>query len=326
MSLMSTGSKGKVLITGATGFVGRHLCQFLLEKGWKVRAVGRLEQWNGSPNVEYRRVDSIDGQTNWKDHLKDVEVVIHLAARVHQMHERGMEELGRYQEVNVRGTRQLAQAAMEHNVKRFIYLSSIKVNGEKTMGIPFRAEDQPRPEGAYSLSKLQGELILQEVCRRSGMEWVIIRPVLVYGAGVGGNVRRLLNLANGVFPLPLGSINNRRSWVNIYNLCDFIACCVTHPNAHGEVFLVSDDQDISTPQWIRAMRRAHARAGCVFPFPVWCLQLAAALLFRSTVMARLTQSLQVNIEKSKRLLGWRPPLDVDSALKRLAEEEKNLVN
>lgn len=315
----------KILITGATGFVGRHLCYFLLANGWKVRAIGRQLTFDIShPALEYCCINSIDGQTDWEDHLKGIDVVVHLAARVHQMKEKGMQGLGQYQEINVRGTRQLAKAAIECDVRRFIYLSTVKVNGEKTIDMPFRAEEQPRPLDAYSLSKLQGEQILQEEARRSGMEWVIIRPTLVYGAFVGGNFRRLINLAKSHYPLPFGCIKNKRSLVSVYNLCHFIETCLTHANAQREVFLVSDDEDVSTKKLIKVLRNAQDRRSLVFPFPVSVLTLMSGLLFKMKSMARLTESLQVNIEKTKRLLQWAPPYTVLDSVKQTLEQEDAL--
>lgn len=315
--------KSIILVTGVTGFVGKHLCHYLLAQHWRVRAVGRQAVFDlEDPALEYCQIDNIDGQTDWKDYLKGVDVVVHLASRVHQMKEKGMQSLEIYQEINVRGTRQLAKAAINHNVKRFIYLSTVKVNGEKTIDIPFRAEEQPRPQDAYSLSKLQAELILQEESRRSGMEWVIIRPPLVYGAHVKGNFRRLIELSKTYLPLPLASIKNKRSLVSIYNLCHFIECCLTHRNAPGEIFLISDDEDVSTPQIIKMLRKAQRRWSGLFYFPVSLLKLIGFFCFCSAPISRLTQSLQVNIEKTKRLLQWQPPYDMFSAIKRLFEEEK----
>lgn len=312
----------KVLITGATGFVGRHLCYYLLSKGWKVRAVGRQPTFEIThPALEYVCMNSIDGQTDWGDHLKGIDVVVHLAARVHQMKDKGMQGLGQYQEINVRGTRQLAKAAIACDVRRFIYLSTVKVYGEKTIDMPFRAEEQPRPQDAYSLSKLQGEQILQEEARRCGMEWVIIRPTLIYGAFVGGNFRRLMNLAKSYYPLPFGCIKNKRSLVSVYNLCHFIECCLTHPNAQREVFLVSDDEDVSSKKLIQYLRQAQSRPSLVFPVPISILSLLSAMLFKMKHMKRLTESLQVNIEKTKRLLQWAPPHTVVASLGQTLEQE-----
>lgn len=312
-----------VLVTGATGFVGKHLCRHLLAQGWKVRAIGRQVSYDLShPSLDYHQIGSIDGQTDWGNLLEGIDVVVHLAARVHQMKDKGMQALAQYQEINVRGTQQLARAAIASDVKRFIYLSTIKVNGEKTIDMPFRAEDQPRPQDAYSLSKLQGEQILQEESRRSGMEWVIIRPTLVYGAHNEGNFKRLVHLANSYYPLPFGMIKNKRSLVSVYNLCDFIERSLVHPNAQREVFLVSDDEDISTPTLIKILRNANNRSSLLFPFPTSILKLLGFLVFQSKAMSRLLGSLQVNIEKSKRLLQWTAPYSVEGSIKIMYEQEE----
>ncbi|MFI4937111.1 MAG: NAD-dependent epimerase/dehydratase family protein [Candidatus Berkiellales bacterium] len=325
---MRSNNQPCVLITGATGFVGKHLCNHLIEKGFQVRAVGRaLNAEISHAHFDYRQIENMDENTCWDNLLEGVEVVVHLGARVHQMKDQGMQALAEYQAINVKGTQQLAQAAIKSNVKRFIYMSTIKVNGEKTICTPYRAEDQPRPQDAYSLSKLQGEQILQEGSRRSGMEWVIIRPPLVYGAFVKGNFRRLLKLAKTRLPLPFATVKNLRSFVSIDNLCSFIECCLFHPNAHGEVFLVSDNQDISLAKLIKICRRAQGRWPLLFPFPLFLLKFAAFLIGKGKQINRLFDSLQVNIEKSMRLLNWQPMCTVEEAIKKLymAEDpcEKN---
>ncbi len=310
-----------VLVTGATGFVGLHVCQHLLEMGHHVRAIGRKETFDLThENLSYFSVENIDGYTDWKDYLHGIDVVVHLAARVHQMKDEGLAALSQYQEVNVKGTQQLARAAIRNNVKRFIYLSTIKVIAEKTIEMPVRAEEQPRPSDAYSLSKLQAEQILQEYCRRSGMEWVIIRPPLIYGPGVKGNFARLLGLAKSFLPLPLGGLKNKRSLVSIYNLCSFIECVLTHPNAHREVFLVSDNQDLSTSQLLRVLKKGLGKGSYLLPMPSVLLKLMGFFLGKGKEVTRLVDSLQLNIEKSMRLLGWRPPMSVEASIARLLIE------
>jgi len=305
-----------VLVTGANGFVGLHLCQHLLATGYHVRAVGRSAAFEiTDANLTYHQVDHIDGKTSWRDLLDGVGVVVHLAARVHQMNDRKMKALSAYQEVNVRGTQQLVRQAVKANVARFIYISTIKVNGEKTFEMPFRADDQPQPQDAYSLSKLQGEQILQEEARRQGMEWVIIRPPLIYGPNVKGNFKQLITLAKSIFPLPLRSIKNKRSMVSVFNLVSFIECCLSNLNAHREIFLVSDNEDLSTPGLIKALRKALGKRSGLFPFPLFVLRLLGLLTGKHRQVERITDSLQVNIEKSMRLLNWQPPYKVADALK-----------
>jgi nucleoside-diphosphate-sugar epimerase len=307
----------RVLITGATGFVGHQLCQHLLTQGYFVHAVGRNEQFDiVHPNLRYFCIESIEGE-DWQEMLIGVEVVVHLAARVHHLKERGMQALEQYQQTNVKGTQQLAHAAMKNNVKRFVYISTIKVIGEKTIEMPLRAEDQPRPQDAYSLSKLQAEQILQEVAKRSGMEWVIVRPPLVYGPGVKGNFGRLVRLAKSWLPLPLAGIGNRRSLVSVYNLCSFIECCIIHPNAHREVFLVSDNQDLSTSQLVKLLRRRLGKRSGLFYFPISILKLIGFLIGKRSEVSRVVDSLHLNIEKSIRLLNWQPPYTVEESIAKL---------
>lgn len=305
-----------VLVTGATGFLGLHLCQHLLAQGYRVKAVGRQAAYPISDiHLSYHQIENIDGRTVWQGLLDDVTVVVHLAARVHHMNDHKMKALSAYQEVNVRGTQQLVRQAVKGNVARFIYVSSIKVNGEQTFEMPFRAEEQPQPQDAYSLSKLQGEQILQEEARRQGMEWVIIRSPLIYGPNVKGNFQQLITLAKTSYPLPFRSIKNQRSLVSVFNLVSFIECCLSHQNAHREVFLVSDNHDLSTPQLLRALRKALGKGSRLFPFPLFVLKLLGLLTGKRRQVARMTESLQVNIEKSIRLLNWQPPYTVEEALK-----------
>lgn len=305
-----------VLVTGASGFLGMHLCQHLLATGYRVRAVGRQATFPIThEELTYHQIESIDGKTSWQGLLEDVGVVVHLAARVHQMNDRKMKALSAYQEVNVRGTQQLVRHAVKANVARFIFISTIKVNGEKTFEMPFRADDQPQPQDAYSLSKLQGEQILQEEARRQGMEWVIIRPPLIYGPNVKGNFQQLIALARTAIPLPLRSIKNKRSMVSVFNLVSFIECCLVNPNAHREVFLVSDNEDLSTPGLIKALRNTLGKRSGLFPFPLFVLKLLGLLTGKHRQVERLTESLQVNIEKSMRLLKWQPPYSVQDSLK-----------
>lgn len=315
----------RVLVTGATGFVGKHLCKHLLAQNYLVTAVGRQKSFELThDNLIYYCIDQIDGNTDWQEILSGIDVVVHLAARVHHLQEKGLALLSLYQETNVKGTQQLAKAAVLGGVKRFVYISTIKVIAEKTIEMPLRAEDQPRPQDAYSVSKLQAEQILQEEARRSGMEWVIIRPPLVYGAFVKGNFRRLLQLAKSSFPLPLGALRNRRSFVSVNNLTRFIECCMHHPNAHREVFLVSDNQDLSTAALVKLLRRARGKRCHLFPFPTSLLKLFGFLVGKRGEVSRMVESLQLNIEKSMRLLNWRPPFTVEESIQALyaAEEEQ----
>lgn len=313
----------QVLVTGATGFIGRHLCATLCEAGYSVIAVGRQKTFDlQSPKLRYYSVPSIDASTDYADMLNGVDVVVHLAARVHCMADKGMKSLAAYQAVNVQGTQRLVECAVKHHVKRFIYLSSIKVNGEKTLDTPFRADDHPRPSDAYSLSKLQAEQILQQTAKRSGMEWVIIRTPLVYGPGVKGNFAKLMRLAQSPFPLPLRSFKRLRSFVSVQNLCHFILCCLENPQAEREILLVSDGEDLSLAKWIKLLRRSLGKRSGLFPFPVTILKGLATLLGKRRQIDRLVDPLQVNIEKSVRLLSWHPPFSVSDAIQLLWKKEQ----
>jgi nucleoside-diphosphate-sugar epimerase len=214
----------------------------------------------------------------------------------------------------VEGSIALAHQAAKAGVKRLIYLSSIKVNGERTCGEPYKADDEPRPEDAYGISKWEAEQALKQIAEQTGLELVILRPVLVYGAGVKGNFQRLMSLVRRDLPLPLGGISNRRSFLSIQNLVDLVHCSIEHPSAAGEVFLASDGEDLSTPQLIRKMAQAMDCRARLFTMPVMLLRLAGWMTGRSSMVARLTEDLQVDLTKNRERLGWTPVMDMDRAL------------
>lgn len=311
-----------VLVTGANGFIGKHFCQYLLRQGYIVTAVGRGPVYSFShPRLTYHMVASIDGTTDWSHVLNGVDVIVHLAARVHQMKDRGMKFLKDYQVTNVQGTQRLAECAIK-TVKRFVYLSTIKVYGEKTIDMPFYADDQPRPLDAYSVSKLQGEQILQQTAKRTGMEWVIIRTPLVYGAGVKGNFAKLIRLAKSWLPLPLRSLKKKRSFVSIQNLCHFMTCCLEDSRAEREILLVSDGEDLSTAKWLKRLRHSLGRRSWLLPFPTNVFKWLLFLCGKRRMANRLMEPLQINIEKSKRLLDWQPPYSVAESIQLLWEKEE----
>ncbi|QGG80629.1 NAD-dependent epimerase/dehydratase family protein [Litorivicinus lipolyticus] len=305
-----------VLITGANGFVGRYLCNDLSEH-FKLRCSVRNSVAVGDGMFA---VGDIDGSTDWSGALAEVDAVVHTAARTHIMDELSSDPLAKYRRVNVDGTLNLARQAAEAGVKRFIFISSIKVNGEQTpLGQPFTAEDTPAPEDAYGISKWEAEQGLHQLACETGMEVVIIRPPLVYGPGVKGNFSSMIKLVAKGLPLPLGAINNQRSLVAIDNLVDLIITCISHSAAANQVFLAGDGQDLSTTELLRGVARAMGKPSRLIPVPASLLMLAATLLGKKSVAQRLLGSLQVDISKARHLLGWEPPITVEEGLRRCFE-------
>lgn len=340
----------KFLITGANGFVGKPLCAELLRRGQSIRVAVRAADslvenvaapasqralsadGISSPVPQYEAgaagmtydvavVGLIDGSTDWTDALRGVNVVIHLAARVHVMSDAAADPLTEFLKVNLHGTENLARQAAQANVKRFVYVSSIKVNGEETRdGQKFSETDIPSPQDPYGVSKWQAELALQRIAQETGLEVVIVRPPLVYGPGVKGNFAQMLKvLAKGI-PLPLAAVtNNRRSLVALDNLVDLIVTCLSHPAAANQTFLVSDGEDLSTADLLKRMGLALGKPTRLFYVPPSLLKLGATLLKKDGVYQRLCGSLQVDIGKTRQLLDWKPPLSVDEGLRRTAE-------
>ena len=298
-----------ILVTGATGFVGQALCAELSRRQMDYRPVSR------SPRPGFAAIGAINGQTDWSEALADVDVVMHLAARVHVMNESAADPLAAFRAVNVDATINLARQAAGASVKRFIFLSSIKVNGEGTSaGKAFRASDVPRPEDAYGRSKLEAEEALLAISAETGMEVVIIRPPLVYGPGVKANFASLMTWATRPFPWPFGAIRNRRSLVYVGNLVDFILLSARHPAAANRVFLVSDGEDLSIGQLISKLSLAAGRKAWMLPVPPALLEGLAALLGRRAAAQRLLGSLQVDIDETRALTGWSPPYSVEEGL------------
>ncbi|MCU7867521.1 MAG: SDR family oxidoreductase [Candidatus Thiodiazotropha sp. (ex Lucinoma borealis)] len=309
-----------VVVTGASGFIGQHLCQYLVSQGYKVRAAMRCH-CRGWKVCDQVAVGNIDNGTDWHTALDGIDTVIHLAARVHVMQESEADPVSAFRQVNVDGSCALARQAAVAGVRRLIYISSIKVNGERTRGTPFCADDDTTPEDPYGQSKWEAEQALKEIAQKTGLELVIIRPVLIYGSGVKGNLQRLTGLIRRGLPLPLASVSNRRSLLSIDNLLDFLRCCIDHPAAAGEVFLVADGNDLSTPQLIRKLATAMGLSARLIHMPVGLLQFAGRITGRSAIIERLTDDLQVDIEKNKKLLGWKPVIDVDSALAAMVNDD-----
>ena len=308
----------KVLVTGASGFVGSALCGHLLAKGQTVTGAVRSIPGKPLPGVEYRVVSDLSAETNWREALTGMDAVVHCAARVHIMKETSTDPLAAFREMNVKGTACLAEQAADNGVKRFVFISSIKVNGETTSGRPFTADNTPAPEDPYGISKWETEQVLQKIAEKTGLEVVIIRPPLVYGPGVRANFFRLMQAVKLGMPLPLGSINNRRSLVALDNLIDLIDTCLNHPAASNQTFLVSDGNDLSTTALLQNMAVALGRPTRLIPAPESLLRVVAKLLGKTSIAQRLCGSLQVDINKTRDMLGWSPPVTVDEALRQTA--------
>jgi nucleoside-diphosphate-sugar epimerase len=258
--------------------------------------------------------------------MNDVSVVVHAAARVHVMKETSEDAILEFRKINVQGTLRLAKHAAASGVKRFVFISSIKVNGEKTnRGKPFTADDVPAPADPYALSKFEAEEQLRLLSQETGMQVVIIRPPLVYGPGVKANFLNMLRWIHRGLPLPLGSINNRRSLVSIGNLVDLLVTCIDHPAAAGNTFLVSDGEDVSTSELLRSLASALDKKAILIPVPIILLNLAAFILRKQAISRRLGESLQVDINKNRNLLGWAPRIPVERSMRQTARHymEKN---
>jgi len=309
-----------VLVTGANGFVGSALCSKIARDGMQTRGAVRLCS-AGERNTEAINVGEVSSKTNWFSALENVQQVVHCAARVHMVNERSSTPLAAFRRVNVEGTANLARQAAATGVRRFVFLSSVKVNGEFTeTGQPFTADDAPAPKDPYGVSKYEAEKLLRKIAAETGMEVVIIRPPLVYGPGVKANFESMMRwLVRGV-PLPLAAMtNNRRSLVALDNLVDLIVTCLNHPAAANQTFLVSDGEDLSSAQLLKRMGAAIGHPAHLFYLPPALLKLGASVLNKPGIYQRLCGSLQLDIAKTRQLLGWTPPVSVDEGLRRAAE-------
>ena len=315
----------KVLVTGATGFVGGALMRRLaadpackdLVVAVRSRTELRIE------GVRQVQVGDLLPITDWGLALQGVDTVVHCAARVHVMQDDATDPSQAYRAVNVNGTLNLACQAAEAGVGRFVFVSSIKVNGETTQpGQPFLADDVPSPLDPYGVSKLEAEQGLRDIEAQTGMEVVIVRPPLVYGPGVKANFASMMRWVARGIPLPLGAIQNARSMVALDNLVDLMVTCLTHPAAAGQTFLVSDGEDVSTTELLRRTAQAMGKKAFLLPVPASVMELGTSLLGKRAVAQRLCGSLQVDIEKTRRLLGWSPPLTLDQGLKKAVEGMK----
>lgn len=302
----------RVLITGASGFVGRAL---LASAGpLQFRAAVRTASTNKLAGDQVV-VGNIDGQTDWSQALAGIDHVVHLAARVLVMKPTA-EDRTEYERTNVLGADRLAQAAAVAGVKRFVYLSSIKVNGECAAERAFRADDEPQPQDDYARSKLEAERRLSAIGTGSGMAVSIVRSPLVYGPGVRGNFLRLLSLARSGLPIPLASVANVRSMVSVWNLCDLLCALLRSERPMSGVFLVADGEDVSTAELLRRLAQFMHRPVRLFAMPVGALRALATLVGRGAEIGRLCDSLAVDISETRARLGWSPPVTLDAGLER----------
>lgn len=311
-----------ILVTGATGFVGNALVKRLMADGASGAVVVALRRLDAlmPEGLKLVQVGDLLPTTDWGAALPHVYAVVHCAARVHVMQDSANNPLEAYRQVNVQGTLNLARQAAQAGARRFVFVSSIKVNGEATLpGHPFTADDMPAPLDPYGVSKMEAEQGLREISAHTGMEVVIVRPPLVYGPGVKANFASMMRwVAKGV-PLPLGAIHNVRSMVALDNLVDLLVTCLKHPAAAGQTFLASDGEDVSTTQLLRRTAQALGKQAMLLPVPAGLLQWGAALLGKRDVAQRLCDSLQVDIGKTRQLLGWAPPLTLDQGLTKAVE-------
>ncbi|MDY6793346.1 MAG: SDR family oxidoreductase [Thermodesulfobacteriota bacterium] len=306
----------KILVTGAGGFIGRALCTRMSAEGWHVRGTVRSEKdINRLPEgIEAVSIGSIDADTRWDDALRDIDTVVHLAARVHVMDDTAVNRLEAFRKMNVVATKHFAQSASSAGVRRFIFMSSIKVNGEGRE-TAYTEDDEEAPEDPYGVSKWEAEQQLRKIADMSGLETVILRPPLVYGPGVKANFLRLVSLVKFGIPLPFGCIKNRRSLIYIGNLIDTIITCMTNTDAAGKTYLVSDGEDVSTPELIRRIGAASGRRTLLLPVPVWIIRMAGRISGKHDEVERLVGSLTVDISKIYRELEWEPPYSMEHGLR-----------
>jgi len=305
-----------VLVTGANGFIGWALCGVLAASGRRVRKAVRMPV-PGLPDAVV--VGDIGPDTDWRTALEGVSGVVHLAARTHVLRETATDPLAAYRKINVSGTERLARSAAAGGIRRLVIVSSVKVSGERTEERPFTEDGAPRPEDAYGVSKWEAEQALSRIAAETGLEVVALRPPLVYGPGVKGNFLRLMNLVARGVPLPLGAVDNRRSLIYTGNLAGAIVKALDAPQAAGRTYLVSDGEDVSTPDLVRGLARALGVKPRLLSLPLSALDLGARLAGRRAEVARLTRSLQVDSSRIQRELGWRPPFTLAQGLELTAK-------
>jgi UDP-glucose 4-epimerase len=313
---------GKLVLTGAAGFVGKALLTELRNENWIVNAVVRSKMSElYDSGISIFEVGDFSQLQDWSNILKGVDVVIHLAARVHEMNDKSSDPMADFRKINVQCTLNLARQAAKSGVKRFIYLSTIKVNGESTKkGRPFFADDVPCPSDPYAISKYEAELGLQEIASKMDFDLVIIRAPLVYGPGVKANFLTMMNWLSLPIPLPLGAFKNSRSFIALDNLVDFIVKSITHPLAANQIFLVSDGENLSTPDLLYRLGYSLGRSPKLIAVPISWIEFFASLFGKKDFIRRLSDSLEVDIAKTHKLLGWKPPISVDEGLRRVGDD------
>lgn len=308
----------KVMVTGATGFVGRGLCPLLVEHAHEVVAISRGDlatntSWQSSVNPRHVAVGEIGPETDWRHLLEGVQAVVHLAARVHVMRDDAADPLQLYRVVNRDSTANLAYQAALSGVRRFVFVSTIKVNGEGGER-PYDETDSPAPEDAYAISKWEAEQQLAQIAKETSLEVVILRPPLVYGHGVGANFLRLIHAVERGWPLPLGRVANRRSLLFLGNLVDAIRLCLEHPAAAGKTYMVSDGEDVSSPELARRLASAMGRSERLLPLPISWFRFAGRMTGRRAEVDRLLGSLAIDSSLIRRELSWRPPYSLNEGL------------
>ena len=322
----------KILITGASGFIGQSLIKYLLNLNKSIRGTVRSTSFLlFNTKLEHVFIENINHKTDWRESLNGVDCIIHCAGRAHVMKAKEEDEQKIYQSINVDGTKQLVKQAIEFKVKRFIFLSSIKVNGESTScdnfdkilnkqkKTIFTYTDVPRPEDLYAKSKLEAEKFLSQISSKKNIEVVVVRLPLVYGNGVKGNLARLIKLVRSGIPLPLSLVKNQRSMIGIDNLIDLLIRCIDHPEANGKTFLASDGEDLSTPELIKFIASSMGKKANLFPFPISMLKFLGSVFGKREEINRLVGSLRIDNSYTKETLNWTPLISVEEGIKRMVQ-------
>jgi nucleoside-diphosphate-sugar epimerase len=320
-----------ICVTGANGFIGKSICKVLIESNKPVRGIVRnVNLTSNSKHMKYVPVGDIGYKSNFKNALVDVDCIIHCAGKTHTINEEKADALKIYRSVNVEGTKQLAEQAVKAGVKRLIFLSSIKVNGEHTNNKcsdeslnsskkKFMHNDIPNNKDPYAVSKLEAEKVLWEISSKTGLEVIVVRLPLVYGKDVKGNLERLIKLVRSGIPLPLSLVQNQRSMIGMDNLIDLLIRCIDHPDAAGKTFLVSDDKDLSTPSLIKYIATSMGCRARLFPVPIFMLKILGYILGKQKEINRLVGFLKIDISYTKEILNWTPPVSVAEGIRRMVK-------